>query len=392
MDKFTNTPEKETSAPIELHNREVTDLLGDPPKQLIHSGSYMLYGMLFLFLLGASLISYPDVVRGTVFIDDLANVEWVTANSSGQIETFFVENDSLVEYGDTICIMQNPASLDDVKKFCRILTNVELYYLTNKTDLLRAFPFDLTMGEMSGAYENFTKAVRSCMIYDDHNYFYQRKSFIQKELEILKRDPEKNELAILKLERDIFELSISHKMEIEKNREQLELAYESMVNNMRTWESKNLIQSHSEGRMVLGEVRILTRMVNKGDTLGSIISSNKEKFVARIQLEQEQIAGVEIGNPVNIRLVKYPEHSYGLLVGEVSSSTYVPYNKQNTIEITFPDRLRTTANKEIKYELGLKGEAEIITSNQSVLSRIFNPIYALFHKKKIKTTNNLLTS
>jgi len=382
MENFANTPEKETLTQIELHNKDVSDLLGEAPRWLIHSGSYLLYGMLFLLLSGASLISYPDVVRGTVFIDDLANVEWVTANSSGQIETFFVENDSLVKRGDTICIIQNPALLDDVKRFCHVLANVELYYLTNKTDLLRVFPFDLTMGEMSYAYENFTKAVRNCLIYDDHNYFIQRKSFLQKELAILERDSEKNELAILKLERDIFELSISHRMETEKNKEQLELAYENMVNNMRTWESKFLIRSHSTGRIVLGEVRILTRMVNVGDTICSIISSNKEEFVARIQLEQEQIAGVKSGNPVNIRLAKYPEHTYGLLTGVVNSITYVPYNKQYVVEITFPDQLRTTANKEIKYELGLRGEAEIITSSQSVLSRIFNPIYALFRNKE----------
>ena len=381
MEKHTTIVEKETSAQIELHNKEVTDLLGDPPKWLIRSGSYLLYGILLLFLSGASLISFPDVVRGTVFIDDLANVEWVTTKSSGQIETFFVENDSLVKYGDTICIMQNPALLDDVKKFCRILSNVELYYITKKTDFLRVFPFDLTMGEMSDAYGIFTKAVRTCLIYDDYNYFNQQKSFLQKELAILNRDSEKNELAIIKLEKEIFDLSISHKMELERNREQLELAYVNMVNSLKTWESKYLIQSQSEGRMVLGEVRILTRMVNKGDTLGSIISSHKEEFVARLQLEQEHIAGVEIGDPVNIRLAKYPEHTYGLLTGTVSSITYVPYNRHYTVDIIFPDQLKTTANKKIKYELELKGEAEIITSSRNVLSRIFDPIYSLFRKK-----------
>ena len=381
MEKLSNTGEKETLTQIELHNREVTDLLGDPPRWLIRSGSYMLYGILLLFLTGASLISFPDVVRGTVFIDDLANVEWITTKSSGQIETFFVENDSFVKYGDTICIMQNPALLDDVKTFCKVLSNVELYYLTKKTDLLRVFPFDLTMGEMSDAYGNFTKAVKTCLIYNDYNYFNERKSFLQKELAILKRDTEKNELAILKLERDIFDLSISHKMELAKNKEQLELAYENMVNSLRTWESKYLIQSQSEGRLVLGEVRILTRMVNKGDTLGSIISKHKEEFVAKMQLGQEHIAGVEIGDPVNIRLAKYPEHTYGLLTGVVSSITYIPYNKQHTVDIIFPDHLRTTANKVVEYELGLKGEAEVITSSRNVLSRIFSPIYTLFRKK-----------
>lgn len=373
--------EKDQSRHIELHHREVTDILGTPPNWLIHSGSYLLYTILILFLAGASFISYPDVVRGAVSIDDLANAEWITAKSSGHIETFFVENDSMVETGDKIAIMQNPAHLNDVNKFLRILSNVEHYYLTDNTDLLRGFNFDLIMGQMSGAYENFTDAVRNCIIYDDHNHFSSRNAFLQKELSILKKDSVKNELAILKVERDIFELSLSHRMEIEKNRKQLELTYEGMVNAIRNWESENLIRSRSEGRIVLGDVRLLTRMVNEGDTIASVISNNRGEYVARIQLSQEQVAGVEAGNSVNIRLAKYPEHTYGMLTGEISSITFIPYNKQYVVDVRFHDQLLTTAKKEITYELGLKGEANIITSNRSVLSRIFNPIYALFRKK-----------
>jgi hypothetical protein len=382
MTAIKHTIEKETETPIELHQREVGDLLGDAPNWLIHTGSYLLYGILILFLTGAAFIRYPDVVGGSVIIEDLANVEWITVNSDGRIAELFVRNDSLVKKGDTIAIIQNPAKLADVWKFIGILSNVERYYLTNNTELIRKFSFDLSMGEMTDAYENFTRAVRTCLIYDDHNYFAQRKDFLQRELTILKREQGKNELAILKIERDLFELSVSHQMEIAQNRKQLELAYELMVNSILIWESKYLIRSHSEGRIVLGEVRALTRMVNKGDTIGTVISNNKEEFVARMKLGQEQIAGIETGNPVNIRLAKYPDHSYGRLIGEVSSVTFIPYDKQYSIDVIFPDQLRTTAKKEIIYELGLRGEAEIITSSKSVLSQIFNPIAALFRKKK----------
>jgi len=380
MDTNKNILENEELKSIELHQREVSDLFGDAPHWLIHSGSYLLYGILILFLTGAAFISYPDVVRGPVIIDDLANVEWITTNSSGQIDKIFVENDSMVKRGDTIAILQNSAQLNDLKKFLKILANVEEYYRTNNTGLLKEYHFDLIMGDMSDAYQNFTKAVRNCVIYDDYNYVSERKDFLQKQLTILKKEPEKNELTILKLEQDIFELSISHKTEIEKNRELLELAYEEMVNSIRTWESKYLIRSKSKGRIVLGEIGTLTQMLNKGDTIASVISSNKENFVAHLQLTQDQVAGVQTGDPVNIRLAKYPEHTYGILIGSVNSITFAPYNKQYMIDIAFPDQLHTTANKLIKYELGLKGNAEIITSGRSVLSRIFNPILNLFRK------------
>ena len=386
MDKNKKISEEAHS--IELHNREVTDMFGDAPNWLIHSGSYLLYSILILFLIGIALISYPDVVKGSVTVDDLANVEWVTATSSGQIEKFFVENDSLVKRGDTIAVLQNPARIKDINVFLRILANVEKYYDTNNIDLLRTIRYDLIMGEMSDAYENFTKAVRNCLIYYSYDYTSQRKDFLQKELGILKRDPEKNELAIIQLERNIFELLISNKIEIEKNREQLELAYEIMINSLRTWDSKYLIRSNSNGRIVLGEIRSMTLIVNKGDTIGSIISNNKEDFVAYMQLNQEQIAGVVVGDPVNIRLAKYPEYSYGMLIGKVNSISFVPNNKMYAVDIIFPDKLMTTVGKELKYELGLKGEAEIITSNRSVLSRIFNPILNLWRDNKKKENYN----
>ncbi|GHT13782.1 hypothetical protein FACS189432_02830 [Bacteroidia bacterium] len=378
MDNNKNTTEKDTLPQIELHNREITDLLGDAPVWLIHTGSYLLYGILSLLILGAAFISYPDVVKGTALIEDLANVDYVKANSSGQIETLFVEDNSMVKRGDTIGLIENPARLNDVNRFCRVLANVERYYMTGNTNLLRVFPFDLIMGDMSGAYETFTQAVKHCLIYDDYHYYPQRKAFLQKEMDILKKDPDKNELSILKVERELFELSVSHKRDVEKNKEQLEVAYENMVNSIRSWEAQYLIRSRSEGRVVLGEVRTLTRMVNKGDTICSIIGSNSENFVARMQLEQEQIAGIETGNPVNINLMKFPSHTYGHLTGEITSISFIPYNKMYMVDINLPDKLMTTTRKEIKYELGLRGEAEIVTSSRSVLSRIFTPIFNLF--------------
>jgi len=384
----TTVKENKTATGIELRQTEADDIFGKTPRWLIHTGSYMLYGILTLFLTGAAFINYPDVVRGSVIIEDVANVEWITANSSGLIQTLFVKNDSIVKRGDTIGIIQNPARLNDVCKFIRMLTNVEQYYLTNNTELIRKYSFDLSMGEMTDAYENFTRAVRNCLIYDDHNYFDQRKEFLQKELAILNREQVKNEHAILKVERELFELFVSHQMEIAKNRQQLELAYEIMVNSLITWESKYMIRSHREGRIVLGEVKSLTRMVNKGDTIGSVISNNKEEFVARMFLAQEQVAGIEAGHTVSIRLAKYPEHTYGRLIGKVNSITFTPISKHYIVEVIFPDQLRTTAKKELNYELRLKGDAEIIISKRSVLSRIFSPIATLWHKRDKETNSD----
>ncbi len=107
------TQEKLEFENIELHNREINDILGDAPVWLIHTGSYLLYGIMVVLLLGTAIFKYPDVVQGTVVIDDFANVEWVVANSAGPIDAFFVEDKTIVKQGDTLGIRKNPAAVED---------------------------------------------------------------------------------------------------------------------------------------------------------------------------------------------------------------------------------------------------------------------------------------
>ena len=53
---------------------------------------------------------------------------WITANQTGMIDRFFVENQSPVQKNDTLGILKNTALLEDVQTFCRVLTKIEWYY------------------------------------------------------------------------------------------------------------------------------------------------------------------------------------------------------------------------------------------------------------------------
>lgn len=379
MKDFKENKNSNPKTEIELYNRDITDILGDIPKWLVSSGSYILYGLIIILLLGSSFINYPDITKGSIIIEDTENVNWITSYSYGKINNFLVENNSFIKKGDTIALIQNPANFNDVKKLIDILGSVEQYYLTNDTELLRKFPFDLVMGEMSDAYIALTQSVRNCVIYDDYNYYSIRKTFLQKEKQILINNQSDNEIDILRLDREIFELGVNHQKEVEYNKKQLELAYENIVNSIKKWETNYIIKSSNEGKIILGETRDLTHVVNIGDTICTVISNNKENFIGRIYLSPENVAGIKQGNIVNIKLAKYPSHTYGVLIGKVDDITFVPFYRLYSVEIVFPDNLITSTKNNIQYELGLKGEAEIIKSNRSVLSRIFDPLFNIIN-------------
>lgn len=366
---------------VDVHNRENNDILGDLPNWLIHTGSYIVYGIIALLFLGSALFKYPNVVKSNVTIDDMVNVEWITANYSGAIDRFFVEDQSRVRRNDTLGVLKNTASIVDVKKFCLVLANVEQYYRSNDVSYLQNYPFDLIMGEMTGAYEQFTEAVRNCVVDREFDLYPQREKYLKKELEILNQSKSTNELAILKVKRELFELEMTHKMEETKNRRLLELAYENMVNSLKTWESKYLIKSKNDGIVVWGKSWGMSNQINEGDTLCTVVSEQTGQPVGHIKLSQDEVAEITKGNKANIELAKYPAHIYGYLIGEVASISYVPYNKSYAVEIFFPDGLIMTDKKKITYEIGLSGKAEIVTSSKSILNRIFTPIYQLFNKK-----------
>lgn len=371
-------PEDNEANKVELYSRENNDILGDVPNWLIHTGSHIIYGIIALLILFSVLFSYPDTIKTGIAIDDLSKTAWITAGRSGIIDRFLVEDRQKVERNDTLGILRNAASLEDVKKFCRVLTNVEDYYRTNDIKYLNRFPSNLIMGDMTDAYGRFTGAVRTCLIYDEFNVFRQKEKFLKEELAILNRQPEKNEMNILNAERQLFNLQIEHKKEFALNRRSLELAYEVMVNSLKTWEANYLIKSSGRGTVILGKSWGISNVINVGDTVCSVISEQKGQPIGRIRLSQDDVAEISTGNKVNIELKKYPAYTYGYLTGEVASIAYVPYSKNYAVEISFPDGLATTIHHEIEYEIGLSGKAEIITSDRSILSRIFSPIYQLF--------------
>lgn len=360
---------------LKFDEREAPDdMLGDMPNWLIHTGSYIVYGLIILLVAGSALIKYPDIVSSGVFVDDTSHVEWVTARHGGMIDKFFVNDGEQVRRNDTLAIIHNAASLEDVKQFCRVLANVEEYYRTNDPAYLEHYPFDLILGDMSDAYEQFTQAVRVNLAADKYDGYRQRRAYMQEELRILQKDSAANGLAALNVRRNLFELDLEHKMKTAENRRMLELAYENMVNNLQRWEANYLIKSRTGGTVVLGNSWSRSRQVEAGDTVCSVMAEYQGNPAAHIRLNEHQVADVRVGDKVKMELSKYPARTCGYLMGEVAHISYTPSTKSYAVDVSLPYGLYTKPDFKIKYVPGLTGKAEIITSSRSLLSRIFGPL------------------
>ena len=360
---------------IELCHREMSEILGDMPEWLFHTGSYIVYGLIILLLLAACWFKYPETVSAWVSIDDASGGEWTMASSTGTIDYFFVCDGDTLSENDTIGIMKNEAKLDDVRLFHTLLDKVRHYFVTNDISVLENFPFHLTMGSMTTAYEQLTQAVRTCMIEHKHNAYSLKKAYLNEELEILYKDSLTNELAILNTKRCLLDLDIEKSLNHAKHRELLEIAYEAVMHSLHEWEDTNLIRSNARGVVLLGKSWAQQRNVSAGDTIAYLMPSHKGMPVGHIRLNVVKIGEITVGDQVKIELLQYPAHHYGYVSGIVSSLSYIPTTRQYALDISFPQGLRTTMNKEIAYIVGLQGKAEIVTSKRSLFNKVFSPVY-----------------
>lgn len=364
---------------IEIYHRENNDMLGDMPRWLIYTGSYIVYSLIFLLIAGCAVIRFPDTIIQPIRIDSTGNVEWVTSGHSGVIDRFLVKDQSHVSVHDTLAILRNSASLEDVKKFCQVLTRVECYYRTLNPDYLRNYPFDLIMGDMTPAYEQFTQAVRNCFLFYELDVYPQKKAYIEKELQMLNDREGVDDLSRMKVQRELFEIQIEHRQELERNKHALELAYENMVNSLRAWESRYLILCKDSGIVSLGQSWGIDRRIQEGDTICTVQSAKQGYPTGHIRVAENQISDLSVGNQVQVSLTKYPPQKYGKLCGEVSSVSYVPNSRIYAVDVQFPDKWVTTNGKPVKFEVGMTGTAEIITANKSVLERILAPLWTLLN-------------
>lgn len=89
MKEETDEKKQPAGENIELYSRESSsDMLGDMPNWLIHTGSYIVYGLIIVLLAGSYVFKYPDVVTTDISIDDFSKTEWIMANEDGIIDDF----------------------------------------------------------------------------------------------------------------------------------------------------------------------------------------------------------------------------------------------------------------------------------------------------------------
>ncbi len=427
----TSSP-KLRAADIELRSEEVQEILTKVPNWMIRRGSVMILTIVLLLLLISWFVKYPDVVKSEIIITTIIPPEKIVAKTSGRIEHIFTQNKSFVTKESPLAIIENAANYKDV---FRLKGNLEKLN-TNK------FPFEkfrnVKLGDIEPAFGEFKRnyiaqklsndlqpfAVeisansrenkelreRLSILMDQQKISEQELELNQKEFErisklfkngaIAEQEFETKKIALLQSEKNYKNLlsaisstrsslidnqksSESNKINKEKDNTTLDnntnLSLIQLKKAIKDWELNFLIKSSIAGNVSFSQVWVANQTVNAGDNVFSVVPTGENIFIGKIKAPANNLGKIKIDQTVNIRLLNYPDREFGILKGKVQNISLVPDKEGNVIlDISLPNKLVSSYDKEIPFQQEMKGSADIITEDLRLIERFFYQFRSLY--------------
>lgn len=136
---------------------------------------------------------------------------------------------------------------------------------------------------------------------------------------------------------------------------------------------KMIITSPVDGTVSnLFNARQNLEIVNKGELL-TIIAPSREKFYAKVTLDEQDLAYVKAGQEINLKLDAYNYYRYGAIKGNI---TYVSPSDVNQTFYCLANIREHNENIDLKAGYKLKGEViiEKMKLFQYVMKKLFNKI------------------
>lgn len=422
---------------INLRSEEINELLGTPPRWIVRSGIGVIFVVVLGLIVGSAFFQYPEIVTAKVVVSTENPPSMVVARIGGKLANLLVSDGAIVTAGDTLAVVQNPASLADVGLLQRRLKEA----LPSLSDTL-LFPEDmgaLRLGDLQVPYASFIRALADYRLFLRQDYYSKKIAAmlneqreykiycgrLQSQLRLMERDLKisKNQfkrdsllfiqkniapldyeraeqtllskqssleqarvsvssasINLAKLEQDLVEVRLAYSEKDAKLRNELQLNHEQLMASLRAWEQQYLLTANSSGTLSYIKVWSQNQEVKTGESVFAIVAGNPGAPVGRIELQAEGAGKVKVGQTVNIKLEGYPYLEFGLLTGKVKLVSVAPSDGKYAVVVVLPSVLETSYHKKIDLRGELSGSAEISTEEASLLQRLLYPIRYLFRK------------
>ena len=432
---------------IEFRSEPVQEILGMVPSWIIRWGTTLFFAVIVLLLAGSWLFQYPEVVPNLdIEVVTTQPPADVIARSSGKIETFFIDDTQQVMAGDSLAVIENPASYDDMFLLGAELRRFRPLLDANELEEITGFNFvnNLELGDVQSEYADFLKDFRDLKNFLDldyynrkieaieqqisdynlyYDYMYTQKQTLEQDLELENKDYQRYEalydssaisqsdlensksellkkqhafegartnlastqIKIDELEEEILDLRLQY----EKEKSDLQLSMHKSFNNLsgaiRVWNQDFLIVAPINGTATFNKFWTTNQNITVGEKIISIVPADSSNIIGKLTMPVYRSGKVKVGQRVNIRFENYPYMEFGMVSGYVEKISIVPADNTYAVDVSFPDGLRSNYQIDLVFTQKMKGKAEIITQDVRLLTRIIRPLRSLIQNRSMRT-------
>ncbi len=420
-----------TSEEMEQHTEDMQDIISKPPSWLMRWGIMLFFSLLLILVGTSALIRYPDVVKTQLRVNVTNSPKPVVSKISGRIINVLVSDDQKVDSGQVLGYLESTADHEHVIDLLAELKSIQEHLFSRNNSLLSYIntPRSLQLGEMQASYQSFYQSYITYKASIDDGLYLKRKAFLQKDLSDVLRQKQvllaqsdlqekEHQLAEqeYKMHETLFNEKVESRSELRKEETKLltsksalqqisasllnnnmsysakakeisELdaqirdeqsrfmqALSTVISEMEEWKSKYVLTAHRNGKIFFNGPIQKNQFITINQEL-FYINPGDEEFFGEMTIPQENMGKIKLGQKVLVKLRSYPFQEYGMLEGRISYISDLPYNDSGFISrVLLYDKRTGNHNKIIKMKIGMLANAEIITENASLITRIYRNI------------------
>ncbi|GFZ79614.1 hemolysin [Aquaticitalea lipolytica] len=436
---FENNDNNESIESIELRSEEVQEILTEVPHWMIRWGNVLFLFLILMLLFVSWFVKYPDIIPSEAVITTVIPPQKEYAKITGEIDAILVKDNQEVRKNEPLAIIENTANYKDVYKLKSLIDTIQassskpfefsidslpILFLGDIESQFALFENNYVQYKLNKELEPFSnEALANSYSISELNRRLQslksQRDINKTELEFKKKDLnrqqilfdkgvisaqdyENKQLEFAQAERNYknFEASISqiregisnaHKTskgtEINRVKEEMTLlksviqSFNQLKKAIKDWEDIYVLKSNIEGKVSFLNYWNANQTVNQGDLVFTIIPSKNSSYIAKLKTPAQNSGKIKIGQSVNIKLDNYLDAEFGILEGNVKSVSVIP-NQDGLylIDVSLPEKLITSYNKEIDFKQEMTGSAEIITEDLRLIERFFYQLRDVFQR------------
>ena len=425
----------------EDHSEEVEEIMSYIPNRVIRWGLTAIFGILFMLVIGSYCFKSPEIISAPMILTKRNPPVSLISKSTGKIDRLFAADGQVVMEKGIIALINNPTNFTQYQLLKKELADCFRIPDWDK----QVFAFDLseqlTLGDLQESYGPFVKSRNNFKHYLTQNYLPQKIGLINKQIVkqeeyyqtlLRQRDIQRNDLAlseksfvrdsflyqkrttseaeydksrqqfltkksafigfeavlretessILTLQSSRVELQMQHERELSEFRLALDESKQTLENAIHQWEEKFLVSSPVKGKLTFTSIWSVNQEVKTGELIATIIPVEESAIIAKAVIPPSGFGKVEIGQRVNLKLSGFPYMEFGMLKGHIRSVSLVPEERGYVAEIDLENGMNSSYRENLKFIQQMDGTAEIITKEMRLITRLINPLRALFDNGK----------